>query len=774
MRPVVTLALAVLRRPAGWMAFAGLLVGGCLLLFLPLFGQPGLELGLGVSALLTVAGTVLGIAAADQARVPPRPTVPRVEPPGPIGAVSNAIGAAFLLGLAGATVAFAGAVGSTLLGTPCSPWAQAGLYPLLVVPTALVAAATGVFCRTVFPRWPGTVALAVLLFGAAGAWTLWPIATGPQVYAYNFFLGWFPGPLYDEALRIGTPLLWFRLETVLWAGVLGLWAMLLFVAPGRSSAGVRRRVLPLLGLTLLAIGLLELRAVDLGLRASEMHLQETLGGHSETAHAELYFPAEKPAEEVERLRRDVEFRWEQVSQFLGGAPAEKVRLYVFRTPAEKGRLIGASHTQVTKRLALYLNDAPFPLPVLEHEMAHALASRYGTGPFGTTARFGFVPLMGVVEGVATAPEETHGGLPLHAWAAAMRRQKLMPDVRDLLRPAGFYLSSPERAYTATGSFIRWLRETYGAPKLQALLAHADFQGVYGQPLDALAADWERMLDGLQLDERVVNRAFARFRAGSVFSRRCAREVAALSAQERAETDPLKALELIRRCAQLQPDEPSFVLAEAALLAKVGRVPEATAALGRLQSRVEGLPALEVEVGLARVRLAYQTGDFPEWATQLEPLVPLRPGLDLERQVTLWRAAQRAGEAGRAVMAYLARPDEVRTLGLMRAVRASPDQPLLHYLLGRRFLLDEGAPAAAAVHLRQALALGLPPPVDQEAWRLRVSADFRAGDCGGVADDIGQMPDFGPGLRAEVTEWQARCAFDVRTFHGPLVPADPFR
>jgi len=773
MRHVVTLARALLRRPAGWLVTGGLAAGGCLLLLLPLFGQPGLELGLGVSALLTLAGMLLGVAAADQARRPPRPTVPRVEPPGPIGAVIAAVGAAFLLGLAGACAPFLAAVAFTLLDTPCNPWAQAGIYPLLVVPSALVAAAAGVLSRTVFPRRLGTGCLAALLFLAAGAWTLWPLAVGPQVFAYNFFLGWFPGPLYDEALRIPAALVWFRLETVLWAAILALWAMLLFVAPGRSNAGVKRRVLPLLGLSLLGVGLLEAHAVDLGFRAAEAHLQEALGGHAETAHAELFFPAEKPAEQVERLRRDVEFRWEQVSQFLGGAPAEKVRVYVFRSAAEKGRLIGAWQTQVTKGLAVYLNDAPFPHPALEHELVHALASRFGSGPFGTTARFGLVPVMGVVEGVAAAAEETRGELPLHAWAAAMRRQKLMPDVRELLRPDGFYLSAPERAYTVTGSFIRWLRETYGAPKLQLLLARADFPGVYGRPLDALATEWERMLDGLQLDERSVNRAFAKFRGGSVFSRRCAREVAGLSARARTDADPLRALEETRRCARLQPDEPSFVLAEAALLAKVGRIPEAAATLSRLQSRVEAFPALEVEAGLARVRLAFTSGDLAEAATVLEQLAPLRPGLDLERQVTLWRAAESAGAPGRTVMAYLARPDDLRTLGLQRAAQAAPDQALLHYLLGRR-LLEDGAPAAAAAHLRRALALGLPSPADQEAWRLRTAADYRAGDCGGVADDVGQMPDFGPGLRAEVTEWQTRCAFDVRTFHGPLVPADPFR
>jgi hypothetical protein len=773
MRHVVTIAGAVLHRPAGWIAIGSVAALGSLLLALPLFGQPGLELGLGVCGLLTVFGLVLGVVALDEVRKPPRPRVPRIEPPGPIEAIAAAIGAASLLSALAALVPFLGAVVLTLWATRCDPWAQAAVYPLLVIPTAVLASATGAFARTIFPRRRGTVLLALALFLAALAWTAWPLAAGPQVFVYNFFLGWFPGPLYDEALRLPAGLYWFRLETLLWGLLLSLWAMMLFVAPGRSSGGVRRRAGPAFVLTLLAIALLELYAVDLGFRASESRIQQLLGGRAETPHTELFFPAEKATEQVERLRRDVEFRWEQVSQFLGGSPSAKVHIYLFRSPAEKERLVGASGTQFTKGLAVFLNDAPFPQPLLKHELVHALASHFGAGPFGATVRFGVVPVMGVVEGVAVAAEDIRGDLTLHEWAAGMRRQKLMPDVRQLLRPEGFYLSAPERAYTATGSFIRWLRDSYGTAKLQALLAHGDFDAVYGRPLDALATDWERMLDALQLDERSVNRAFSRFRQGSVFSRACAREVAELSAEARTAEDPLHALELVRRCVALQPDEPSFSLQEAALLQKLGRTVEAAEVLAHLQVRVEGFPALEAEAGLARVRLGYSSGDRSELPTLLEQLATARAGLDLERQLGVWRAAEGAGEPGRAVMAYLARPDELRLVGLERALAATPEQPLLHYLLGRR-LLDLGAPAAARAHLRTALALGLPALVDREAWRLRVSADYLAGDCGAVADDVGQLPDFGPGLRAEVTEWQTRCAFDVRTFNGPLVPADPFR
>ncbi len=769
---VVTLALAVLRRPSGWLSVGAVAGLGSLLLLLPLFGQPGLELALGVSALLTLGGMALGATAAAEARKPPRPRIPRLAPSGPLGAVCAAIAAAFLLGVAAATIPFLGAVALTALSTPCSPWAQSVLYPVLVLPTALLAAATGVFARTLFPSRLGTSAVCLALFLASLAWTAWPIAVGPQVFAYNFFLGWFPGPLYDEALHVSGALLWFRLESLLWATLLGLAAAMLFLPAGHASAPGRGRVLPWLGATLLGILVLELHAVDFGFRASDARVQQVLGGRGETTHAELFFPAEKPEEQVDRLRRDVEFRWEQVAEFLGGAPSAKVRIYVFRSAEEKEQLVGASGTQFTKGLSVYLNDAPFPNPVLQHELVHALACRFGKGPFGVTVRFWVVPVMGVVEGVAEAPQQARSDLTLHEWAAGMRREKLMPDIRELLRPEGFYLSAPDRAYTAAGSFIRWLRDSYGAAKLQALLAHADFQAVYGQSLGALATPWEQMLDALQLDDRTVNRAFSRFRQGSVFARPCAREVAGL-ASDATQANPLRALELVRRCVALQPEEPSFALQEAAALQRLGRLSEASQVLLRLQSRVEGLPALEVETGLARVRLAFLSGEWDDAPALLEQLANAKPGLNLERQVAVWRAAETAGDAGRSVMAYLARPDELRELGLQRALATAPEQPLVHYLLGRR-LLDLGAPAAGGAHLRTALALGLPPPVDREAWRLRVSADYLAGDCGAVADDAGQLPAFGPGLRAEVTEWQARCAFDVKTFKGPLVPADPFR
>ena len=118
-------------------------------------------------------------------------------------------------------------------------------------------------------------------------------------------------------------------------------------------------------------------------------------------------------------------------------------------------------------------------------------------------------------------------------------------------------------------------------------------------------------------------------------------------------------------------------------------------------------------------------------------------------------------------------DELRLWALERAREISPEDGVVNYLLGRR-LLALGIPGEAAEALGRALSATLPEQVSREAWRLVVSAHYRAGDCAAVRSDLGRMPDLSEAVRAEVTEWQARCVFEERTFNGPLVPRGPFR
>ncbi|HUM09319.1 MAG TPA: hypothetical protein VLT82_00045 [Myxococcaceae bacterium] len=776
MSPVVRTTRDLLRRPAGWVPGAVVAIGGSLLVLLPLFELPGLELGLAVSALCALLGGWTGAGAAEELRKVPRPSVPRILPPGPGAAAARAIGAATLLLWGAAAVPFVAAVLRAALSTRCSPFAQAAFFPLLVLPGALLAAAAGVFCRTAFPARGRAIALYALLLLASVAWTVWPLVLGPQIFAFNFFLGLFPGPLYDEALHVPASLGWFRLETVLWAAALGTVTAAIFPAPGPAQPRHRARVLTTLVVLALAITALEMGAVRLGFRSSDAAIRVLLGGRTETEHAEILFPREKSPEEVERLRRDVEFRVSQLARFFGAQPPS-VRVVVFRSPEEKQRWVGAGATQFTKPWlgSVFLNDAPFPHPTLKHELAHVVAGAFGSGPFRVTSRW-LVPVMGVVEGVAVAADDPTGELTLHAWAAGMRRLGLMPDLRGLLGPAGFWSAAPARAYSAAGSFFRWLQESQGTERLQRLLAHGDFARIYGRSLDTLVSEWERMLDTLPLDDSAVNRAFARFRQPSLFRRPCVREVAALAEEARAETssNPARALQLLRTCAGLQPDEPDFPLGETGLLRRMNRPAEAAEALERAEALVAGRPALEAQVLLARADLAWSNGDLQTAGAALQQALSLHPGRDLEREAEVKRAALADARVRPMLHAFFdAGTDDLRLWALERARQVAPEDGVVNYLLGRR-LLALGIPGEAAEALGRALSTTLPEQVGREAWRLLVSAHYRAGDCAAVRSDLGRMPDLSDAVRAEVTEWQARCAFEERTFNGPLVPRGPFR
>jgi hypothetical protein len=673
-------------------------------------------------------------------------------------------------------------VGRALAGSPCNPFAHAGFYPLMTVPAAMAAVALGIFAGSLAGNAIGALAHYLLIVLASLVWTAWPLIKGPQVYLFSFFLGYFPGPLYDEALSVRPGLLWFEAYTVaLSLALLFFTVLLMDVGRGRARRP-HFRLGALLFLSVLGavIWAFEHHAEELGFRMTYAQLAARLGGMTESDHFVLYYPLGKPKRDVEQLTRDLEFRYAQLQAFLHGAPAEKLRVYVYRSAEEKETLVGAARTQFSKpwHLSVHVNDAPFPHPTLKHELAHAMAAPLGSGPFRVTSHRDVWPLMGIIEGFAVAADNPVQELTLHEWAAAMRRQKLAPDLRRLLDPQGFYASAAPRAYTLVGSFLRYLADTYGHDALDRLYAHGDFQGVYQKSLDELVSAWEKFLDGLTLDEEAVNRAFARFREPPLFDKSCAREVVTLAAEAdaRALSDPARALPLYQRCAGLEPQEPAYRLGEAGALEAIGKTPSAREVLKTAADELKGHPAVWAQLVLALADVEWRAGDRDDAATELRSVLAKKPGADIERNalVKLSAMGPSPSRSSEAIWRYL-QPGhgELRVLDLQLALEAEPQNPMLLYLLGRRLAM-EGWPWLAAEYLGRALIVGLPGPIAKEAWRLKTQAEFEASDCPQVRKDVGRMPDFGTALRATVDEWRERCDFEDAHFHGTLSPPRGFR
>ncbi len=783
MGQVLSRATSLLWRPAVLLAGLTIAVGGCALTLLPLFDVPGYELSAAVAAGVGILGGIPAIAAGFQERrlLQGRDPRPRraLRQDDPMAAVLLATLAATTANAAFALPPFIFATVRALLTTRCDPFAHAGFYPLLVLPSALIAGAVGVFCGLAVRRAIPSALLYLLMLLGSAALTAWPLVRGPQIFAFNHFGGYVPGPLYDEALAITPALGWFRLETVLIAGAfIALTALLLDVRSGYLERPHLRVVATGLFIVCgLGIAALEDSAPELGFRMTRGALEEKLGGSRKTEHFLLFYPRGKPKLEVDRLERDLEFRHAQLSAFLGGAPQEPIRVYLYRSAQEKQALVGAAATQFAKPwlLETHVHDSSFPAGSLKHELVHLMAAPFGSGPLRVTSRYGLWPVMGIVEGMAVAGDNPVDDLTLHQWAAGMRQQGLAPDIRQVLGPSGFYQSSASRAYTLVGSFLRYLADTYGPQKLTALYAKGDFQGVYNRTLDGLATEWEKHLDGVPLDPAAVNTAFARFRQPSLFARACAREVATAHAVASAalQYDPERALELYERCATLQPAEPAFALGQASALARMERKADAAQVLIELANRVKEQPALAAEVALAQADLAVQRGKLEDARGILGRLLELGPSPAIERTARARLAGVNSPAAGPALAAYFQPGQEdVKLLVLREALARDPKNPYLTYLLGRR--LTPLVPRLALDYLSLALQAELPDSVRRETYRLRVEAFYLAGDCAGARAEVGQLPDLGAAFKARAAQWVERCDFEDRAYKGPLVPEGPFR
>ncbi|HRE91358.1 MAG TPA: hypothetical protein PK095_19735, partial [Myxococcota bacterium] len=135
------------------------------------------------------------------------------------------------------------------------------------------------------------------------------------------------------------------------------------------------------------------------------------------------------------------------------------------------------------------------------------------------------PHMAMVEGAAEAFEWDTGALSPHEWAHAMREAKKAPDLRKLLDPTGFLSQGSDRAYTLVGSFVRHLEDAHGIESLRDVYADADFERVYGRPVEALVADWERFVDGLEVPDDAAGLATGRFNSVAIQYRPCGLDVA---------------------------------------------------------------------------------------------------------------------------------------------------------------------------------------------------------------------------------------------------------
>ncbi len=544
--------------------------------FLPLFDGPGYESSLAAGLILPLIIAVVTALELASARALPLDALARGLANGGAFALLG-----YLLTLAhGLRAGFCDVLGGSthyLLGPACG---------------ALLAGAWGALAGDLAAgrvrRW---ARVSVAVFAAiAGPLGTILVSVGrfygsPMVFAYDAFVGYFSGSLYDTVVDHGG-LVSYRAGSA--ATLFAAYVVALHLErDGDGRLRYRSSGRP----GMLVLGALALAgslgSVVAGSRLGHFHsaegIAETLGAVVTGQRCKVVYPRSIKPVDAERFTRDCDAlvvageRWLE----LKGPP--QITAYLFADAGQKAALMGAADTYIAKpwRREVYLQSAGYPQPALGHELIHVLAGSMARGPFQVAGSFGgLFPNPGLIEGVAVAAAPREGDLTPREWARAMKDLGILPPLGRLFA-LGFFGESSATAYTVSGAFVGYVKERFGAKVIQGWYGGKDLPELTGVSWAQLEQEWHASLASIELPEAARAVAKARFGRPGIFGRRCPHVVDGCREQAerlRGSGDEEGAIAKYRRALSLDPNDKSLEIAIARARIRMGKVDEGTLAI----------------------------------------------------------------------------------------------------------------------------------------------------------------------------------------------------
>lgn len=722
--------------------------------FAPLFGGPGYESALAAGLLVPPVAAVSTAWRVARAR------------PAPLDALLlGATRGAWLGGVALATVLLHGVrVGfcsarEGFLHFALGPWCGA------LVAGLWGAVAGGLASRAVTPARRDAAAVLLALAGPTVSALVSGVRflTSPMVFAFDPFVGFFSGTLYDTVIDGTDRLLSYRLGSLAtWAAALGAAAHLPGLRPrGWLTAATAAAAAASLGVTL--------AGPTLGHFQTTASVRESLGGRRQGPFCEIVYPSATREQEVELFLRDCEQQLGAVSRYFE-VPPEPVTAFLFADAGQKRRLMGAADTYIAKpwRREVYVQASGYPHPILGHELAHIVAGQAARGPFKVAGGLGgMLPDPGLVEGVAVAASPEDDELSPEAWSRAMLDLKLLPPLSSLFS-LQFYAHDSGRAYTVAGAFVGWVRGRHGAGVVRRWYGGEALTTLTGLDWAGLERGFHEYLRSLELPGGALALARSRFDRPSVFQRRCPHEVDARKRDASAllgAGDLTRSLRALDEAAALAPKDPGLTLLRATCAERQGQL-DASASLLRSLTGDEASRAIRDRADERLGDLALWRGDLAEARSRYEAVQARVLDEDHLRTLSIKLLAV-ADEAARPAVVSLLLGTPTRGADIASAVEdltrwaeRSPSDGVPLYLLGRN-ALQRGQLARGAELLDQALARGIAlPRVAREAARQRVIAGCMALDRAAIDRGLSAWQGAGapPGNRdALLRALASRCA-----------------
>ena len=707
--------------------------------FVPLFGGPGYESSLG-------GGILLAFAVAVSTALAVSSTAEGERPPAPIEALSRGLVTGGLF----AFVAWLTTLAHGLRAGFCDALSGSEHFALGPASGALLAGAWGALGGEI-ARGRRRRRLWAVLFAVVGPLASILVSVGrfytsPMIFAYDPFVGYFSGTLYDTLIDF-SGLLSYRAGSA--ATLFAIVVLALHL--GREEGEGRRRV-RLRGIGHPALALAGALAACAGLLANALgnrlgHWQTsatiaaTLGARTEGARCSVVHARSLRPADAERFARDCDAHVAVLERWFGAEGPPRITAFLFESSAQKGALMGAADTFIAKpwRREVYVQAAGYPHPVIGHELVHVIAGSFGHGPFRIAGGLGgLLPDPGVIEGVAVAAEPPEGDLLPREWAKAMKDLGLLPRL-DRLFTIGFLGENAGVAYTVSGAFVGWIHDRFGADAMRAWYGGRSLPEATGVSWADLERRWHDELDQQVLPEAAQATAKARFDRPAIFGRRCPHVVDGC----RARADRLRnggdyegAVAAFEDVLALDPHDDGTRVAIARTRERQGREADASALLVRLSE--DAAVARHVRdravEELGDLALAGDRGD--EADARYHEVMQRTLDEDSLRNLTIKAAAAGDERLRPAVVALLIGrgergPDRSLAMELLEKAAIEGGDGLPLYLLGRQYF-NAGQYDEAAERLDRALdrPLGVPRAL-LETKRLRMVIACAVGDARGA-------------------------------------------
>jgi len=718
--------------------------------FLPLFGGPGYEHSL-ATGLLVPSATAIAIAL-DTAKS----TGQQGEQRTPLASVARGV----VLGLVLASLSLVTALVHAARVGMCELWG-ALLYFVLTAGIGCVMggawgavvgellAALGRRGRLVKPRRRAALAVVLSLAGPIGcaATSGYRFLSSPMIFAYDPFVGFFSGTLYDTVIDAGTAMLTYRAGSLATLAGLTLIASVLERRKDRPfglvldlrTPGTRGRAA--LGFLCAATSVtLILAGTKLGHFSTSASIAKDLGGEKHGTRCDVVYPSTTREQEAKLLLKDCEEEIVAVEKRLGTRGPSHIRAFFFRDAEDKKRLMGAAHTYIAKpwREEVYLQLGGYPHPVLGHELAHVIAGSFGRGPFKIAGDAGgLIPNPGLIEGVAVAASPDDEDLTDAQWARAMMQIGILPDMRHVFS-LGFLGDASSKSYTLAGAFITWVGQRWSFDVVRAWFGGGDIEALTKLSWPDLDKAFRDDLAKLPLPTEAESFARAKFARPGLFGRKCPHLVDALRHEADVCRDTQRYDEAIRLYSEaIAKDAHDFASRKerANVERRHGDREKGRAALQELATADEKkIPrTYKDRADEALADAQFVDGDYDGAAARYEGLAKRTVDEDAARTFEIKALGARDPAARHAVQALLLGDQKHGadiflggvSLGVWRATEPSA---VVSYLVGRN-LVSRGFYEEGERHLDDALAGPLPTPrVARETIRQRAVAACALGEA----------------------------------------------